>query len=177
MKTKEKDTKKSFDAVKFMREQRDRISKEIMNLTPEEIVENKKTFDVLPCKGSTLEDISLELFKLRYLTSAIDADTLAKNGNDLKSQLASFKFYEFSDRIEISNAGGLYGKAQPENFPNENDYRNPAISEAVKNLGFVNGCNVGVEAAITALGKNGSPAPEFLKDQPFSFSVKIFKRF
>ncbi len=39
MKTKEKDTKKSFDAVKFMREQRDRISKEIMNLTPEEIVE------------------------------------------------------------------------------------------------------------------------------------------
>jgi|GEM_PF-1092367 len=43
MKTKEKDTKKSFDAVKFMREQRDRISKEIMNLTPEEIVENKKT--------------------------------------------------------------------------------------------------------------------------------------
>ena len=228
-----------------------------------------KTFDVLPCKGSTLEDISLELFKLRYLPSAIDADTLAKNGNDLKSQLASFKFYdikedcptfagilmfgtnprffipgamvqyvrfqgedeacdfdfehrfdgdlttqlgqmegfikanivklvlpelggkyvssypgiltqikfyEFSDRIEISNAGGLYGKVQPENFPNENDYRNPAISEAVKNLGFVNGFHVGVEAAIAALGKNGSPAPEFLKDQPFSFLVKIFKR-
>ena len=228
-----------------------------------------KTLDVLPCKGSTLEDISLELFKLRYLPSAIDADTLAKNGNDLKSQLASFKFYdikedcptfagilmfgtnprffipgamvqyvrfqgedeacdfdfehrfdgdlttqlgqmegfikanivklvlpelggkyvssypgiltqikfyEFSDRIEISNAGGLYGKVQPENFPNENDYRNPAISEAVKNLGFVNGFHVGVEAAIAALGKNGSPAPEFLKDQPFSFLVKIFKR-
>jgi ATP-dependent DNA helicase RecG len=89
---------------------------------------------------------------------------------------APIKFYEFSDRIEISNAGGLYGKALPENFPNENDYRNPALSEAVKNLGFVNGFNEGVEAAITALGKNGSPAPEFLKDQPFSFSVKIFKR-
>jgi hypothetical protein len=39
MKTKEKNTKKSFDAVKFMREQRDRISKEIMNLSPEEILE------------------------------------------------------------------------------------------------------------------------------------------
>jgi len=86
------------------------------------------------------------------------------------------KFYEFSDRIEISNAGGLYGKALPENFPNENDYRNPVISEAVKNLGFIYGFNVGVEAAITALGKNGSPAPEFLKDHPFSFLVKIFKR-
>lgn len=38
MKTKEKHTKKTFDAVKYMREQRDRISKEIMNLSPEEIV-------------------------------------------------------------------------------------------------------------------------------------------
>jgi hypothetical protein len=38
MKTKDKNTEKTFDAVKFMREQRDRISKEIMNLSPEEIV-------------------------------------------------------------------------------------------------------------------------------------------
>ena len=46
MKTKE--NKKNFDSVKFMREQRDRISKEIMNLSAEEIVEyferkNKET--------------------------------------------------------------------------------------------------------------------------------------
>jgi ATP-dependent DNA helicase RecG len=89
---------------------------------------------------------------------------------------APIKFYEFSNRIEISNAGGLYGKARPENFPNENDYRNPALSEAVKNLGFINAFNVGVKAAIAALAKNGSPAPEFIKDQPTSFLVKIFKR-
>jgi hypothetical protein len=36
MKTKTK--KKSFDAVKYMREQRERISRDIMDLTPEEIV-------------------------------------------------------------------------------------------------------------------------------------------
>ncbi len=42
MKTKEKNTRKTFDSVRFMREQRDRISKEIMNLSPEEIV---KYFD------------------------------------------------------------------------------------------------------------------------------------
>jgi len=89
---------------------------------------------------------------------------------------APIKFYEFSDRIEISNAGGLYGKARPDNFPNENDYRNPAISEAVKNLGFVNGFNVGVKAAMAALYKNGSSAPEFIKDQPTSFLVKIYKK-
>jgi ATP-dependent DNA helicase RecG len=245
-----------------------------------------RTFDALPCKGSSLEDISIPLFKLRYLPSAIDAETLAENGRELKQQLASLKFYdlkedcptyagilvfginpryfvpgayvqyvrfkgedeasdfefehrfegdlttqlglmegfikanivkmvlpelggeyissyplravkellfnavihkdyqsnapvkfyEFSNRIEISNAGGLYGKARPENFPNENDYRNPALSEAVKNLGYINAFNVGVKAAIAALAKNGSPAPEFIKDQPTSFLVRIFKR-
>lgn len=38
MKTKEENKKKTFDAVKFMREQRNRISKDIMDLSPEEIV-------------------------------------------------------------------------------------------------------------------------------------------
>ncbi|PZX55920.1 hypothetical protein LV84_02282 [Algoriphagus ratkowskyi] len=38
MKTKEKQKAKNFDAVKYMREQRDRISKDIMDLSPEEIV-------------------------------------------------------------------------------------------------------------------------------------------
>jgi ATP-dependent DNA helicase RecG len=70
----------------------------------------------------------------------------------------------------------LYGKARPENFPNENDYRNPVLSEAVKNMGFVNGFNVGVKAAMVALKNNGSMDPEFITNQPVSFLVKIFKR-
>ena len=267
------------------------IRKGVANEAEERILTEKRSafarsFDVLPCKGSTLDDISIELFKLRYLPSAIDKDTLVENGRDLKFQLASLKFfdikedcptyagilmfgtnprffipgasvqyvrfmgtdessdfeyehrfegdlttqmgqmdefikanvvkmvlpeiggeyvasyplraikellfnavihkdyqsnapikfYEFSDRIEISNAGGLYGKARPENFPNENDYRNPALSEAIKNLGFVNGFNVGVKAALAALMKNGNPTPEFIKDQPTSFLVKIYKK-
>jgi ATP-dependent DNA helicase RecG len=89
---------------------------------------------------------------------------------------APIKFYEYSDRIEISNAGGLYGKARPENFPNENDYRNPALAEAAKNLGYVNGFNIGVKAAMAALRKNGSHGADFITDQPSSFLVKIPKR-
>ncbi|REG79595.1 hypothetical protein [Algoriphagus antarcticus] len=38
MKTKKKQKEKTFDAVKYMREQRARISKDIMDLSPEEIV-------------------------------------------------------------------------------------------------------------------------------------------
>jgi ATP-dependent DNA helicase RecG len=86
---------------------------------------------------------------------------------------APIKFYEFSDRVEISNAGGLYGKARPENFPNENDYRNPTLAEAAKNLGYVNTFNVGVKRAMVALEKNGNPAPTFITNNPTIFAVII----
>jgi ATP-dependent DNA helicase RecG len=89
---------------------------------------------------------------------------------------APIKFYQFSDRIEITNPGGLYGIANVENFPNANDYRNPAITEGVKNLGYVNRFNVGVKRAKSALMKNGNPNPEFLIDQTSTFGVIIFSR-
>jgi ATP-dependent DNA helicase RecG len=267
------------------------IRKGVANEAEERILTEKRsafarTFDVLPCKGSSLNDLSVDIFKLRYLPSAIDSDTLMENGRELKDQLASLKFfdikedcptyagilmfgknprffipgaaiqyvkfsgldeasdfeyeyrfegdlttqlssmeqfikasivkkvlpelgaeyissyplraikellfnavihkdyqsnapikfYEYSDRIEISNAGGLFGKARPENFPNENDYRNPVLSEAIKNLGFVNGFNVGVKSALMALKNNGSPDPKFIMDNPVSFSVIIYKK-
>ena len=55
MKTKEKNSKRTFDSVKFMREQRDRISKEIMNLSPQEIVKYFENKDKLTkSKNSSL---------------------------------------------------------------------------------------------------------------------------
>ncbi len=244
------------------------------------------TWDCLPCYGSTLKDISIDIFKYTYLPTAIDEETLSANGREIKEQLASLKFYdlkadcptnaailmfgtnprfyipgaavqyvrfvgedevsefeyetrfegdlctqmkvmedfiksqiikkvlhnigeehqfnfpisaikellfnavihrdyqsnaaikfyEFNDRIEISNAGGLFGKARPENFPSENDYRNPTIAEASYNLGYVNRFNLGVQRAKDALVKNGNPEPQFIIDEPTSFSVKIFKK-
>lgn len=88
---------------------------------------------------------------------------------------APIKFYEFSNRIEITNPGGLYGDARPENFPNKNDYRNPTLAEAAKNLGFINSFNVGVKRAKAALSKNGNPEPTFIIDQQTSFGVIIYK--
>jgi ATP-dependent DNA helicase RecG len=86
------------------------------------------------------------------------------------------KFYQFDDRIEITNAGGLYGDARPENFPNFNAYRNPELASVVKNLGYVNKFNVGVKRAIKLLAENGNPSPEFIKDELHYFSVKIFAK-
>ena len=47
---------------------------------------------------------------------------------------APVAFYEYDDRIEIQNAGGLYGKVSANNFPNVSDYRNPFIAEAMEVL-------------------------------------------
>ncbi|MCU0340413.1 MAG: transcriptional regulator, partial [Spirosomaceae bacterium] len=67
-------------------------------------------------------------------------------------------------------------KARPENFPKENDYRNPTIAEAAYHLGYVNRFNLGVQRATAALIKNGNPPPSFIYDQPTSFLVVIYKK-
>ena len=46
----------------------------------------------------------------------------------------------------MDNPGNLYGKVSPDNFPNENDYRNPIIAVAMKTLGYVNQFGRGIEA-------------------------------
>lgn len=88
---------------------------------------------------------------------------------------APIKIYEFQDRIEIINNGGLYGNAT-QNFPYNTDYRNPIIASAAKVLGFVNRFGVGVQRAIAELQKNGNPGPEFVTDQAGKFMVKVWAK-
>ncbi len=54
------------------------------------------------------------------------------------------QFYQYENHIEITNHGGLYGRANTINFPNVNDYRNVVVAEAMKVLGFVNRHSRGV---------------------------------
>jgi ATP-dependent DNA helicase RecG len=91
------------------------------------------------------------------------------------SSNAPIKFYEFEDRIEIINPGGLYGSARPDNFPQQNDYRNPVLAEAMKILGYVNRFNRGIITAKDELSKNGNPEPVFDYTAPLYFGVTIYK--
>lgn len=75
---------------------------------------------------------------------------------------APVRIYWFTDRIEISNPGGLYGQVNKENFGSgQTDYRNPSLSEAMKTLGFVQRFGMGIPLARKELQKNGNPVPEF----------------
>jgi ATP-dependent DNA helicase RecG len=89
---------------------------------------------------------------------------------------APIRFYEFSDRIEIQNPGGLFGAARPDNFPRVNDYRNPAIAEVMKVLGYVNRFNRGIARAEEALRNNLSRPAEYVSDQPTYFGATVFKK-
>ena len=86
---------------------------------------------------------------------------------------APIYIYEFSNRIEIINPGGLYGEATPQNFPNASDYRNVVIAEAMKVLGYVNRFNYGVRRAISELIQNGNDEPVFDLSLTTKFKVTI----
>jgi ATP-dependent DNA helicase RecG len=86
---------------------------------------------------------------------------------------APIYIYEFVDRIEIINSGGLFGEATPQNFPNASDYRNVVIAEAMKILGYVNRFNYGVKRAKDELVKNGNGEPDFDLSLVTKFKVTV----
>jgi ATP-dependent DNA helicase RecG len=90
---------------------------------------------------------------------------------------APVQWYWFSDRMEIHNPGGLFGRATPASFgrPGGNDYRNPALAAALYQLGFVQRFGLGVPLARKACAENGNPEPEFLFE-PASFAVVVRAR-
>ncbi len=100
---------------------------------------------------------------------------LVMNGcmhRDLQSNMP-LRIYEFAHHLEITNAGGLYGNARPENFPTINDYRNPLIASAMKTMGYVNMFNRGVGQVQTDLKENGNPPAEFVVNLLTAFRVNV----
>jgi ATP-dependent DNA helicase RecG len=83
------------------------------------------------------------------------------------------KFYEYSNRIEMDNPGNLYGKVNPDNFPYENDYRNPVIAGAMKAFGYVNrfGKGINMVQEKLELNKNGLSIFNFNDISTFKVTV------
>jgi len=87
---------------------------------------------------------------------------------------APIYMYEFSNRIEIINPGGLYGDVNVQNFPNASDYRNVVLAEAMKIMGYVNRFNYGVKRAKEELVRNGNGEPDFDLTLNTKFKVTVY---
>jgi ATP-dependent DNA helicase RecG len=88
---------------------------------------------------------------------------------------APIYIYEFSDRIEIRNAGGLYGEVNAGNFPNKNAYRNPILAETMKNLKYINRFNFGIPFIEKQLQDKGFLPAEFDISSYSSFAVTVMQ--
>ncbi|MBQ6010970.1 MAG: hypothetical protein IJL17_20740 [Kiritimatiellae bacterium] len=71
------------------------------------------------------------------------------------------------------NSGGLYGRVNRDNFPDENDYRNPIIADAMRTLGYVNRFGRGIGRVKAELIENGNGEPSFDTAQIGSFRVSV----
>jgi ATP-dependent DNA helicase RecG len=63
----------------------------------------------------------------------------------------------YSDRIELSNPGGPYGRASEGEFGEHSDYRNPGITRLLAEEGYVEHLGRGIRRARSQLMKNGNP--------------------
>ena len=68
---------------------------------------------------------------------------------------------EYSDRVEITNPGSLYGDLTRRQFPHGTSYRNPVLAEAAKVLGFANQFGRGIAVVQAELERNGSPKLDY----------------
>lgn len=97
-------------------------------------------------------------YPLAALREAIMNAVMHRN---YESSNAPIRILWFSDRVEISNPGGPHGAVREDNYDRVNDYRNPSLAGALKNLGYVNRFGRGINRIREALKRNGNPPPEF----------------
>ena len=122
-----------------------------------------------PVKGNSFAETTIQNYPYWALRELMMNAIMHRN----YESNAPIYLYEFSNRIEIINPGGLFGEATPQNFPNANDYRNVVVAEAMKILGYVNRFNYGVKRAKDALIQNGNGEPIFDLSLTTKFKVSI----
>ena len=113
---------------------------------------------MLSCIPDTGPEIRRPDYPIQALQQLIHNAIMHRN---YETSHAPIKLYWYTDRIEISNPGGLYGQVTPANFGQVTDYRNPEIAAALKTLGYVQRFGMGIQLAQKSLQQNGNPDPEF----------------
>ena len=75
------------------------------------------SWDAMPCIGSSLDDIDLNLFITRYLPLAIPKEVLADDHRDVRDKMASLRLYDKKYDCPTNAAILLFGKQVQKWFP------------------------------------------------------------
>ena len=84
-------------------------------LLTERRLSNIRTFDAMPCLGTTLEDLDITLFKKEYLFKAVAEDILQEDKRTIEEQMASLGLYDLRYQCPTNAAIVLFGN-NPECF-------------------------------------------------------------
>ncbi len=146
-----------------------RFSGDLITVLRELDAFSRTLFPTRPVAVSPLREESRSLYPMGAIRELLMNAIMHR---DYESN-SGVRFYQFSDRIEIQNPGGLYGEATAENFPMQNAYRNPKVAEAMKTLGYVNQFGRGIAKTQELLANNKNPSAEFNIDQQQFFLVIV----
>lgn len=80
-------------------------------------IHRAKTWDARACPEATLDDLSLELFKLSYLPNAVARDVLVENQRSTEEQLAALRLFDTRLDRPANAAVLLFGKDALSFFP------------------------------------------------------------
>jgi ATP-dependent DNA helicase RecG len=80
-------------------------------------IAHAKTFDALPCFGSTIDALATDIFRISYLPLAVDDEILAENHRELETQMASLRFFDSGKRCPTNAGILLFGKNPLEWLP------------------------------------------------------------
>lgn len=144
--------------------------KEIGGPLPDQLKMLDETLQINISTASDLTSQSIEIRQPDYPIVALQQ--LARNAvmhRNYEGTNAPVRIHWFSDRVEIQSPGGAFGQVNRDNFgrPGTTDYRNPHLSEAMKNLGYVQRFGIGIQLARKELEKNGNPPPEFVVEDSY----------
>jgi ATP-dependent DNA helicase RecG len=155
------------------------------------IADRRELVGPLPTVLRAMDELARSHIRVATRISGIDRETnrpdypldalqqLLRNAamhRNYETSNAPIQWYWFSDRVEIHNPGGLFGRANSKTFgrPGGNDYRNPTLAAGLHALGYVQRFGYGVPLARKACRDNGNPEPEFTFE-PGSFAAIVRK--
>lgn len=146
---------------------------QILNESLQFVRKNMKTATIIdPNTGKRVDRTEYPVIALRELI----LNALIHRDYSIHTDSTPITIRMFSDRFEIENPGGLYGRMTLDRLGKVSaDTRNPSIANAMEILGETENRYSGIPTIINVMEEHGLPAPKFESDRGV-FRVTLYNK-